>query len=303
MGSFYDNVLVTAPLDRVVERLRAMEATGLATTAGPGWTVVYPRDPFDIAALSRDLECSALIADVHDSDVLWLEIWTAGDLIHEYCNAPTYFAEEFADIDGVPHGRVRFGEAEPRWLPNAPLGVRAEPFGPFAIGEPETDALLAALSDRPLDPGTPTHEGGYLFANGLHRDAMAALGLPTGLLTTGFFYLSRADRPNTDYSVFVPFGDAVQPDPAAPEPVSRLTQEQMTAICEQSRMQAVLSGGPRDGEVDWVPFHAMQTGIDSGDGGSYRFVVDPADPGVTTWMYVSGDDSSAQPGADGTTAA
>ena len=39
-----------------------------------------------------------LTADVHDSDVLYMQVWTSGTLVHEYCNAPTYFAEEYREI-------------------------------------------------------------------------------------------------------------------------------------------------------------------------------------------------------------
>ncbi|GAA1994262.1 hypothetical protein [Catenulispora subtropica] len=295
MGSFYDNALVTAPLERVVQTLRSNGATGLAVAIAPGWTIVYPHENFDAASLSQALDTSVLTADVHDSDVLWLQIWTAGSLVHEYCNAPTYFADEFDDIDGVPHGRVQFGDGEERWLPVGPIGVQTRPFEVFAVGEPDTDALLAALSNKPLDPETPTYEEGYLFANGLHWDAMAALGLPARLLTTGYIYLSHANAPGMDYSAFIPFGNAVQPNPESPQPVRRFTQEQMMMVREQSRMQVTLSGGPRDGEVEWVPFLAMLNGIDSGDGGSYRHVVDPDDSGTNAWIYTPGEPVSNHP--------
>lgn len=288
MGSFYTNALVTAPLERVVQALQASGAAGLALAASPELTVVYPDDRFDPEDLSREVDAAVLFAEVHDSDVLWLRIWSSGSLVHDYCNAPTYFAEEFGEIDGVRHGRVRIDAHEERWFPVGPIGVQAEPFEPFAVGVPDRKALLAALSNQPLDPETPMYDGGYLFANEAHWDAMTALGLPADLLTTGYAYLSRATDPDADYSAFVPFGGAVRPDPASPQPVSRVSAAQMAMIREQSRMQAVLSGGPRDGAEEWVPFLAMLNGIDSGDGGSYRYVSDPADPGSAVWTYTPG---------------
>ena len=297
MGSFYDSVLVTAPVDQVVAALQAVGATGLATPAGPGLTVAYVHEGFDAAALTRGLDASALRADVHDSDVLWMEVWERGELVHEYCNSPCYFAVEHRDMDGVPHGRVELEEGDERWLPVAPAGVAAEPFLPFAVGVPDTPALLSALSNRPLDPETPTFNDGYLFANALRWDAMTALGLPARLLTTGYVYLSRADDPRIDYAALIPFGNATRPDPSTPKPVSRFTPEQLAMVREQSRMMAVLSGGPRHGEEEWVPFLAMLNGIDSGDGGSYRYVADQEQPGAGAWTYTPDEPPSDHPAA------
>jgi hypothetical protein len=279
MGSFYDNALVTAPLDRTVAVLWAAGATGLATAVNDDLSVVYPHEGMDAATLSRELGTSVLTADMHDSDVLRMQVWTSGSLVHDYCNAPTYFAEEYREIDGVSHGLVDYGHENQRWIPSGPMGVSVDPFEPFVSGQADRAALLAVLANRPQDPETPTHNDGYLFANNLHWDAMNAMGLPAQLLTTGYLYLTRADNPHFDYASLVPFGAAERPDPAAPKPVSRFTREQLKAIREQSRMLATLHGGPRHGEQEWVPFSAMFNGIDSGDGGSYQFNADPEPPG------------------------
>lgn len=298
MGSFYDNALVTAPVDQVVAALQSAGATGLAAAVTADLSVVYPHEKFDAAALSRKVDAWVLTADMHDSDVLWMQIWTSGVLVHEYCNAPTYFAEDHKEIDGVPHGLVDYGD-EQRWVPAGPMGMAAEPFEPFAVGRIDTSALLAALSNRPLDPETPTYEDGYLFANELHWDAMNALGLPARLLTTGYIYLTRADDPHTDYAALTAFGTTERPDPAAPKPVSRFSREQMEMVRDQSRMQVILHGGPRDGEEEWVPMLAMLNGIDSGDGGSYRYLAEPDQPGMGEFRYVPGQPPTDLPWPEG----
>ena len=113
--------------------------------------------------LSDALGCAALAVFDHDDDVLFVELFEAGQAIDRYDSAPGYFEWDGEGDEPAPVG----GDAS----------VLTRVFG----GDPaEVETVL---------------RGEYDFAFERHRDLVTCLSLPLVAVGLGFEYLARGDLP------------------------------------------------------------------------------------------------------------
>ena len=100
MGAFYTNITLHGPdQEQVIQCLIQMKRTAYVSPTVGGYTVVYDeetenQDDADLmglaSQLSRALECPALAALVHDSDIFAYWLFKTGTLMDEYDSAPGY---------------------------------------------------------------------------------------------------------------------------------------------------------------------------------------------------------------------
>ncbi len=190
MGAFFTNVQLratsAADLARVVsflsswfasEGLRAVEddapadRTVLLATSGD-WTAVYDEATDTGAAelrtvaarLSLELGAAALAVQVHDSDVLDLELFDHGASTDRYCSAPEYF-ERLDDV-GLQAVRGRPEAWRDLLVPNH--------------DEPELARIFAEK---------------LLFAEHTLHEVADCIGLERALASTGFRYTAEGHGP------------------------------------------------------------------------------------------------------------
>ena len=177
MGAFYGNITLKGPEQkRIVEALRGRRAI-VAPKIGD-YTVAFDSvcDDQDIDAmqaltskLSRDLNCVALAAIVHDDDVLGYFLYQAGELTDWYNSAPDYFD---------------FGSTQE---PKGPAGGNAERLcAVFGVGSPQEVATILKK---------PAGKRGYVFQTERHKDLVCALGLPAHSVGTALASFDNGECP------------------------------------------------------------------------------------------------------------
>ncbi|MGI5817831.1 MAG: hypothetical protein ACOX9R_07005 [Armatimonadota bacterium] len=177
MGSFYTNLTLHGPgQHEVAEYLASRNRQVLVSPTVGGVTVVYDalaesQEQRLLANLGRELsaqfDCAALAALNHDDDVLWLQLHLDGRLIDEYNSAPGYFG-------GSPSDRPEGGDAQ----------ALCEAFEvPDRV--PEAERILRREGDY----------AGYFAASARHKALADSLGIPAGLVTTGYRYLTHGETP------------------------------------------------------------------------------------------------------------
>jgi hypothetical protein len=115
--------------------------------------------------LSATFKCPVLAVLNHDDDVLYMELYVAGEKTDEYNSSPGFFDESVDD--------------------DAPTGGDAEGLcKAFASGDPEAVEQVLRGSD-------------YVIATARHQELVKALGLPSYLFGIGYNYASNADFPPT----------------------------------------------------------------------------------------------------------
>src|SRR6478609_5599085 len=172
-----------------VEAEQAIDRSILVAT-GPNWIGVYDElcdeQRQDVAQrlaseLSRQLETDVVTILVHDSDVLWLELFGSGTLLDGFNNNPDYF------------GRVSSDERK------------------SVLGRPEQWSAVLA-------PGTPSAalraiwRKRKLFAEDTLQETAALLGLDANQARVGFRYLQQGDAELGDTPLIrLDFRHAVRP--------------------------------------------------------------------------------------------
>jgi hypothetical protein len=107
MGLFYSNMTVYRPLQpRIAAALRKFERDAFISPTVDGHTVIFDQEIESQAPdvieqlgieLTRELNCSALSAVLHDDDVLYLWLFENGRTRDRYDSLPQYF-----DADAEP---------------------------------------------------------------------------------------------------------------------------------------------------------------------------------------------------------
>jgi len=172
-----------------VEAEQAIDRSILVAT-GPNWIGVYDElcdeQRQDVAQrlaseLSRQLETDVVTILVHDSDVLWLELFGSGTLLDGFNNNPDYF------------GKVSSDERK------------------SVLGRPEQWSAVLA-------PGTPSAalraiwRKRKLFAEDTLQETAALLGLDANQARVGFRYLQQGDAELGDTPLIrLDFRHAVRP--------------------------------------------------------------------------------------------
>ncbi|WP_019064505.1 hypothetical protein [Streptomyces prunicolor] len=163
----YGTLLIPLPLDRAVPVLREVCAAAYAAPAGPGFCLVHPdrfldgNGVFSLAGpVSAALGVPVLAAFQYDGDRLELEVWRDGVRAYRYDSSP--YDRDDKPADGRPT------DADPA------------AFLDFAAGPVDGYGLACALADTPLDERDMDVDGepGYVWAQDLHWDVLAALGHP-----------------------------------------------------------------------------------------------------------------------------
>lgn len=214
MGTFYTNVTVKGPTQaQVVDILKAGGRTAYVSPTVDGFTVVYDRQTEDqdeqeliglACQLSTRLGCPALAALVHDSDIFVYWLCEAGQVTDCYNSAPDYFEPEMPDPPTATGGDAAalcraFGQA-------AAAPAVADLFEQAASSDPAEDEFI----DSALFPFSPNyHEtlqaitdgsiplpgGDYLFAEDIHGELAALLGMPPFAAGVGYLYLENGELP------------------------------------------------------------------------------------------------------------
>ncbi|TXS60763.1 hypothetical protein EAO69_41230 [Streptomyces sp. me109] len=162
----YGTILIPVPLGQAAAVLRKVCKAGYATPAGPGFCLAHPdrfvdgNGAFALAGpVSAELGVPALAAFQYDGDRLELEVWRDGVRAHRYDSWP--------DRD----------EENPN---RAPVGADPTAFLDFATGPVDSHRLASALADTPIDAEDMDVDGepGYVWAQALHWDVLAALNHP-----------------------------------------------------------------------------------------------------------------------------
>ena len=112
MGLFYTNLTVYRPeRQALIGALRGMRREAFVSPTVHGYTVVFDQaiDNQDAGqiqdvgtGLTRELSCTALVAMLHDGDVLYLWLFQHGKMTDHYNSLPQYFDPEAQP--GPPEG-------------------------------------------------------------------------------------------------------------------------------------------------------------------------------------------------------
>jgi hypothetical protein len=177
MGNFYVNHTLRGPSQQAVGKALAGRSA-LVTPVRDGCVVVFDeqsddQDPGVISSLaerlSREFQCPVWSVLNHDDDILWYQLYLAGDLADEYDSCPGYFdAEE----------------------PTGPAGGDAEKLC-RAFG-----AKDAATVEKILRTSAFDDDGGYVFAVERHMDLVQALGIPPFGVATGYRNIVNGELPD-----------------------------------------------------------------------------------------------------------
>jgi len=177
MGSFYTNVtLRTEQQPNVVAALKGRQA--YVSQPMNGCIVVYDRKSEEqskdlnklTGMLSAKLKCAALSVLIHDDDALFYALFQDGKLADEYVSWPALFDDSASES---PEG----GDAE----------VLARAFG----AESNIDQIESVL--RQTRAGNT--EEGFVFEYERHEALVAALGIPTIAVSTGYNYIEQGELP------------------------------------------------------------------------------------------------------------
>ncbi|MGW4675290.1 hypothetical protein [Streptomyces sp. NPDC004324] len=166
----YGTILIPVPLGQAAPVLHKVCTAGYATPAGPRFCLVHPdrfvdgNGVFALAGpVSAALGVPVLAAFQYDGDRLELEVWRDGVRAHRYDSWP--------DRD----------EKNPN---REPVGADPAAFLDFATGPVDSHRLASALADTPIDAEDMDVDGepGYVWAQALHWDVLAALSHPNQVI-------------------------------------------------------------------------------------------------------------------------
>lgn len=197
MGTSYQNLMVVGDLADVVGALTDLGADAWALPAASGRVAVLPReDAYGYAdadglagSVSAKLRTTAMSNVVFDSDVVFVNIYRNGNLVHEYVSEREMLVDWFIDENDEPGfrlGGVEYpADAE---YPKGPGGADPQLFAPLGVGTTDLDRLGATLRG---DFGTDAR----VFAEFQHRLIITALNLDPAGLTTAFRWARPEDLP------------------------------------------------------------------------------------------------------------
>jgi len=163
VGSYYANLTLKGPSqEQVLAYLAESTRNAYVSPTVGDCTVVYDQqveqDPAALAAaadeLSRALECVALAVLNQNDDVLFYELYRAGEWVDEYNSTPGYFA---GDGDASAEG-----------------------------GDAEKLCTAFDLPDAAADAAAILHGDDYPAATDRHAALAALLGLPPFCAGTGY---------------------------------------------------------------------------------------------------------------------
>jgi hypothetical protein len=168
MGNSYSNITLNGPAqDEVVRYLNAGRHVAYVSPTLHGRTVVFEeheageQEIFDLAAgLSAHFQCPALAIVVHDSDILYYQLFEDGVLTDEYNSHPSFMTNE---------------------PPRPPEGGDARRIC-AAFGRPEAEATV----ERILHHNWFEDRSKYLFAEERHDDLASVLAMPPLAPRIGF---------------------------------------------------------------------------------------------------------------------
>jgi hypothetical protein len=160
--------------------VEACDGPGFAVAVGPDVVLFSEADESRygaaIRAVSERLGCRALLAGVHDSDIVCLEVFRAGQRVAKVSvpDEADYFdlaelgdiAPELLDAAGVDVPDLSAPAAQPSQIVDD-------------LGRGDVEQVAAALA------------GDHVFAEDRHAALAEALGLPTCAVGWGYGYLSR----------------------------------------------------------------------------------------------------------------
>jgi len=179
MGSFYTNItLRTEQQPKVVETLRAAGRKAYVSPPMNGCVVVYDHESEDqskalnklAGSLSAKLKCAALAVLIHDDDLLVYGLFQDGKLTDEYVSWPALFDDSASES---PEG----GDAE----------ILARAFG----AESKIDEIESVLRETRAG----NRDEGIIFESERHGELVAALGIPTIAVSTGYNYIEQGELP------------------------------------------------------------------------------------------------------------
>ena len=179
MGSFYTNItLRTEQQPKVVETLRAAGRKAYVSPPMNGCVVVYDHESEDqskalnklAGSLSAKLKCAALAVLIHDDDLLIYGLFQDGRLMDEYVSWPALFDDSASES---PEG----GDAE----------ILARAFG----AESKIDEIESVLRETRAG----NRDEGIIFESERHGELVAALGIPTIAVSTGYNYIEQGELP------------------------------------------------------------------------------------------------------------
>jgi hypothetical protein len=132
VGTSYQTLLVTAPIDRIATAVARLGIEAVLLPAGPDRTAVIPRggdgDYADAHGLAQQITAghgfAALSQALVDSDVLIMHAHRSGEPVHRYVSRPAMLAQAFEEPDGTFSFHldgVTYADGQP--IPNDPIGA------------------------------------------------------------------------------------------------------------------------------------------------------------------------------------
>jgi hypothetical protein len=160
MGNSYANITLTGPAQNdIVGYLEAGRYAAYVSPTLHGRTVIFEeheageQEIYDLAAaLSAHFECPALAIVVHDSNILYYQLFEDGAFSDEYNSNPSFLINE---------------------PPRPPEGGNARHIC-AAFGKPDAEAAVELI----LRPSWFEDQSRYLFAEERHDDLASVLDLP-----------------------------------------------------------------------------------------------------------------------------
>ena len=185
MGLFYTNItLYGANQQQVAQHLKTLGRVAYVSPTIDSFTVVYDmqtedqneQELIDLACgLSRAFRCSALAALVHDSDVFAYWLYELGKLKDKYNSAPTYFDSHVA--------------------PSPPSGGKSKTLCKAFRRKQATEDVRRIFESVKADSLDDDRSPDYLFAEDIHRELVAALGMPTFAAVAGYYVIENGEMP------------------------------------------------------------------------------------------------------------
>jgi hypothetical protein len=198
VGTSYQTLLVVGEATHVRAALAEIGVDAWVLPAGPGRVAVLPREEEYSYAHVDQLAASLttrtggemLTNVVFDSDVVLMNVYRAGQCVHEYVSRQEALVDWFIDDDGESWfrvGGVEYPASAP--TPSGPSGADPDALAPFGV-DPVDLARLGALLRGEL-----SNEDERLFAERHHRSILTAMNLDPSGLTTAFRWTEPGDLP------------------------------------------------------------------------------------------------------------
>ena len=185
MGLFYTNIaLLGANQAQVAQYLKQAKRTAYVSPTVNGFTVVYDKETEDqdtriltdvACRLSKKFKCATLAALVHDSDVFAYWLCESGKLKDKYNSAPTYFDSHVA--------------------PSPPSGGKSKTLCKAFRRKQATEDVRRIFESVKADSLDDDRSPDYLFAEDIHRELVAALGMPTFAAVAGYYVIENGEMP------------------------------------------------------------------------------------------------------------